>query len=317
MLIALARAGGVSVPIAAGAILSGVYFGDRGAPTSSCASLQAALTKTDHYTNVRFMLKTGALPLLLTLGAYTLLSLRNSMTAVDGTLLTALETQFRLSWLLFIPAVLMLVLPALRLPLPLSMAASALSAFLLTVLVQGVSVWETVKIALCGFTPIESLSGVLSGGGFFSMVGTMLLLLFAGGCTGIIGGMELLKPAKTALLRLSGRIGSFPTMVLASLASCMIFCNQTIAMIFCKELMEDVYPEAAHQEFSADMSCSVVTIAGLVPWCIACSVPLAMLDAGFDAIPFAFYLYLIPICYFFTKPLFFRKKTEKARENTL
>ena len=314
MLIALARAGGVAVPVAAGAILSGVYFGDRGAPTSSCATLQAALTKTDHYTNVRHMLKTGALPLALTLGIYTYLSFRNPITAVDETLLTALEEQFTLSWLLFIPAVLMLALPAVKVPLRICMGLSALAAFLLTVLVQKVPFLSAVGIALRGYAPGGVLESVLSGGGFFSMVGTMLLLLFAGGCTGIIGGMELLKPAKGFLNRLSGRIGPFPTMVIAGVASCMIFCNQTIAMIFCKELMEDVYSAGEHQEFSADMSCSVVTIAGLVPWCIACSVPLSMLGAGYGAIAYACYLYLIPICYFFTRRLFFPHK-EKSEVN--
>ncbi|MBR0311181.1 MAG: hypothetical protein IJQ98_02185, partial [Oscillospiraceae bacterium] len=53
VLIALARSGGVDPAVAAGAILSGVYFGDRGAPTSSCASLVAALTETELYRNVR------------------------------------------------------------------------------------------------------------------------------------------------------------------------------------------------------------------------------------------------------------------------
>ena len=312
MLIALARAGGVSVPVAAGAILSGVYFGDRGAPTSSCATLQAALTETDHYTNVRHMLKTGALPLVLTLAFYTYLSLRNPITAVDETLLTALENQFNLSWLLFIPAVIMLVLPAVKVPLRICMAISAAAAFLLTVLVQQVPLLSAVAIAFKGYAPGGVLENVLSGGGFFSMIATMLLLLFAGGCTGIIGGMELLKPAKDFLKRISARLGRYPTMVIASVASCMIFCNQTIAMIFCKELMEDVYADATHQEFAADISCSVVTIAGLIPWCIACSVPLSMLGAGFDALPYACYLYLIPLCYFFTKRLFFPNK-EKAR----
>lgn len=41
VLMALARSGGVSEAVTAGVILSGIYFGDRGAPTSSCASLVA------------------------------------------------------------------------------------------------------------------------------------------------------------------------------------------------------------------------------------------------------------------------------------
>lgn len=314
MLIALARAGGVSVPIAAGAILSGVYFGDRGAPTSSCATLLAALTDVDHYTNVRHMLKTGALPLALALGLYAVLSVRNPIVSVDTALLTALETQFHISWLLVIPAVLMLVLPAAKLPLRLCMALSAAAAFLLTVFVQRMPLLAAVGVALKGYAPEGALSGVLSGGGFFSMVDTFLLLIFAGGCTGVIRGLELLHPVSAGLTRLAGRFGLFPTAVIASLASCMVFCNQTIAMIFCAELTEDAYRDAAggRQEYAADLSCSVVTLAGLVPWCIACSVPLRMLDAGYSALPYAFYLYLIPICYFFTKRLFFPKRTADA-----
>lgn len=315
MLIALARAGGVPVPIAAGVILSGVYFGDRGAPTSSCASLQAALAKVDHYTNVRHMLKTGALPLVLTLAVYTVLSLRHPIQTVDGTLLDALEAQFRITWLLVIPAVLMLVLPACRVPLRLCMGLSAAAAFLLTVLVQDVPLGSALRIALLGYAPEGALAEVLSGGGFFSMVPTMLLLLFAGGCTGLISGMELLQPVKIRLLRLSDRGGRFPAMLLASLVSCMIFCNQTIAMIFCSELMGEAYPESGEgrQEFAADLSCSVVTLAGLVPWCIACSVPLTMLGAGFNALPYACYLYLIPLCYFLTKRLFFPNSERKRK----
>ena len=62
VLMALARSGGVSEAVTAGVILSGIYFGDRGAPTSSCASLVAALTETDLYGNVRRMFQTAALP---------------------------------------------------------------------------------------------------------------------------------------------------------------------------------------------------------------------------------------------------------------
>ena len=130
MLIALARAGGVSVSVTAGVILSGVYFGDRGAPTSSCAAMNAAVTKTDHYGNVRRMLRSAVLPLLLTLCVYTFLSLRNPITSVDGALLGALEENFTISWLLVIPAVIMLVLPLFKIPIRLCMGISALSAFL-------------------------------------------------------------------------------------------------------------------------------------------------------------------------------------------
>ena len=313
MLIALARAGGVSVALTAGVVLSGVYFGDRGAPTSSCAAMNAAITKTDHYGNVRRMLKSAALPMLLTLIVYTVLSLRNPITHADAALLTALEENFRISWLLVIPAVIMLVLPLFKIPIRLCMGASALAAFALAVFLQKMSVPAALLTALRGYAPGGALEAVLSGGGLLSMVSTMLLILFAGGCTGIIDGLALFTPAQRGLARLSRRIGRFPALCAASLGASMLFCNQTIALVFCKELMEKTYLDAGatREELALDLSCSVVTVAGLVPWCIACSVPLSMLDAGVSAIPCACYLYLVPICYFFTKRWFFPAKTKK------
>lgn len=310
MLIALARAGGVSVPVTAGVILSGVIFGDRGAPTSSCAALSAALTHTDHYANVRHMMKTAALPLILTLGIYTVLSLRHPLSGFDGTLLHTLDENFSFSWLLTLPALIMLVLPLLKVALPISMGLSALCAFVLTVALQRISPLQALGIAVLGYAPDSALAPVLSGGGFFSMVPTMLLLLCAGGCTAIIRGLHLLDRAQALLLRLSGRIGRFAVMFLLGFAAPMIFCNQTIAMIFCAELAEPMYGERARLEMMSDLSCSVVPSAALVPWCISCSVPLAMLGAGLRALPFACYLYLLPLCYFFTKRFYFRKAAE-------
>ncbi len=316
MLIALARAGGVSVSVTAGVILSGVIFGDRGAPTSSCASLAAALTKTDHYENVRHMLKTAALPLTITLCVYLLLSRLNPIVSVDFALLDALESEFRLSWLLLIPAAIMLVLPLLKVRLALSMGISAASAFVLTVTLQRTGLLPALRIALLGYAPEGVLAPVLSGGGFISMVPTMLLLLCAGGCTGLIRGLHLLDRAQTVLQSLSGRCGRFPVMFLLGVAAPMIFCNQTIAMIFCAQLMEKVYADggASNLEMMSDLSCSVVPCASLVPWCISCSVPLAMLNAGYGALPFACYVYLLPLCYFLTKKRFFpaERKTHPA-----
>ncbi|MBQ3092012.1 MAG: sodium:proton antiporter, partial [Clostridia bacterium] len=62
ILMAIARSGGIHPALAAGAIFSGVYFGDRGSPVSSAATVVAALTETDMYGNVKLMHKTAALP---------------------------------------------------------------------------------------------------------------------------------------------------------------------------------------------------------------------------------------------------------------
>lgn len=53
VLITIARAGGVSIPMTAGAILCGIYFGDRSSPMSSSLLLLSTLSETRLYDNVR------------------------------------------------------------------------------------------------------------------------------------------------------------------------------------------------------------------------------------------------------------------------
>ena len=48
-------------------------------------------------------------------------------------------------------------------------------------------------------------------------------------------------------------------------------------------------------ELAENIGNSTVNLAGLVPWAIAASVPLAAMEAGAEALPLSFYLYLLPL----------------------
>jgi len=84
------------------------------------------------------------------------------------------------------------------------------------------------------------------------------------------------------------------------MAACAIFCNQTIGIIMCRQCMHKNYGDSEDERIAMmlDIENSVVTIAGLVPWCIACSVPMKMLGLDVRSLPFACFLYLIPLCWF-------------------
>ena len=313
VLMALARSGGVSEAVTAGVILSGIYFGDRGAPTSSCASLVAALTETDLYGNVRRMFKTATLPYALCLAIYTVLSFRNPITAVDETMFRALEESFVISPWALLPALIMLVLPLMRVPIRTAMAISAALSFFFTVTIQGGGVFDTLRVMILGYHPTEGvLASVISGGGLIGMKTPLLMIPLAAFYTGILDGTDVLKPAQALLQRVSDRIGRFPAMVLLSIPASMVLCNQTIVVMIEHELVGAVYARdgAEHEEFAMDIANSGVLIAGLIPWCIACSVPLSALEVSAAAVPYACLLYLIPLCYLFTKRFFFPAKSK-------
>ena len=317
VLMTLARAGGVSEAVTAGAILSGIYFGDRGAPTSSCASLVAALTETELYGNVRRMHKTAALPVLLCFGIYYLLSRANPIRVVDEALLGLLRESFGESPWTLLPAVIMLALPLVKFPIRRAMALSAAAAFVLTVTMQGVPALSALRIAIHGYQPKNAaLAQVMAGGGFFSMFPTMVMNVFAAACTGMLEGMGLLETLRGRLTAMRERIGLLPTLTVAGTAVIMCVCNQTISVMMSHQLIGELYAREGkeHEELALDLSNSVVTIAGLIPWSIGCSVPLSMMNAGVSALPYACYLYLIPLCYFFTKKYIFPTEERKTRQ---
>ena len=313
ILMALARSGGVDPTVTAGAILSGVYFGDRCSPASSAASLVAAVTDTDLYRNVRQMLRTALLPTLLTAGIYALLSLRHPLAAVDGTVLGALEDRFVLSWRAMVPAAIMFLLPLFKVPIQWTIAASAAAAALLAVWQQGFSVTEVLSAAWSGYHPADgALSAVLSGGGITSMASSYVIVALAGLYSGILEGTGAIQPLSGRAEALAEKAGRFPAMIAATTLCAAVLCNQAVASMMGAQLLEGAYDD--REELAMDIENSGILIAGLIPWSIACSIPLAMLGAGNGAILYAFLLWLIPFCYLFTKKSFYPTRTNVSRE---
>ena len=314
VLMALARSGGVSEAVTAGVILSGIYFGDRGAPTSSCASLVAALTETDLYGNVRRMFQTAALPYALCLIAYTVLSFRNPIVTVDETMLDALAESFVISPWALVPALIMLILPLLRVPIRRAMAISAAAAFVITVTVQGGSVADALRIMVVGYHPTEGLlASVVSGGGLVSMLTPFLMIPLAALYTGIFDGTDVFQArAGSFSQRVSDCIGRFPAMVLLSILASMVLCNQTIVVMMEHQLIGAVYAKdgAEHEELAMDIANSGVTIAGLIPWCVSPAPFRSALGVGVGRVPTPSPASSYSACYLFTKRFFFPAKSK-------
>lgn len=300
ILMTIARASGVSTVIAGGAILSGVYFGDRGSPAASSASLVANETGTDASQNFKRMMPSALLPLGLCVLIYAALSLWNRPGAVDSALLTRFEGEFALSLWCLLPTCLLLALAFAGLKIKYVMAIDILASLVLTLVLQKTTLMDALRMMLLGYAPADpELSAILSGGGVASMLQIVCILLLSSGCSGIFEGTKMLSSVEGALRRLCGRIGRFPAMVLTSIAAACVFCNQTIGIIMCRQCMGGNYPDTEQGciELMLDIENSVVTLSGLVPWCIACSVPMGMLGLDVRSLPFACFLYLIPLCW--------------------
>ena len=300
----LARSGGVDPILTAGVLMSGVYFGDRCSPVSSSANMVAGITETKIFENVKIMMRTGLLPLIITFVIYAVLSFQNPISHVDEALLRQFEESFNLSLWDFLPAVLMLLLPLLHVDVMLSMGLSIASGVLVAWLVQGVPLMEVCKIAILGYHATgDGLDTILNGGGLVSMLEIVIVLLISCMYSGIFDGTQMLQTLQDRIGQACTRVGRFAVMVVLSIVSTMMFCNQTITTLMCNDLMEKPYLDGggSRQELAIDLENSVILIACSIPWAIGCSVPLSFFGVGPRAMLYAFFMYLVPICYLFTK----------------
>ena len=313
ILMSIARAGGVDPVLSAGAVMSGLYVGDRGSPASSASNLVAVVTHTDMRKNVRQMLKCSIVPFLLCCGIYALLSLRSPMQNMNTDILNMLGEEFSLQWYCIIPAVLMIVLPFCGVNVKLSMAVSLVSAFFAAVFVQQADVLACLKTMVLGYEAKNpALTDMLSGGGIVSMLEVCGILLISCSYGTIFKGTGMLTAVSDKIRRTSEKIGRFPTMLLMSAAILAVFCNQSASTIMQSNLAGELYGDSDGEKNlkMLDMENSVILLAGTVPWCIACSVPLAMFGADVRSIPLSIYLWMVPLWW-----LIRRKMTEKTVKN--
>lgn len=315
---ALARSGGVDPVITAGVIMSGIYFGDRGAPVSSSANMVAGITKTDILVNVRYMMKSCILPFIITLIVYAVLSVMNPISGVDAGIVRAFEEEFTLSLWAFVPAVLMLLLPLVKVGVIASIVISTISSVIIACLVQGVALLEVLKILVMGYESSgEGIGAILNGGGMISMLEVVGILLLSCAYSGIFSGTGMLNGLLEIITKGCRRFGRFAMSVTVSVVSSALFCNQTISTLMCSDLLTKPYLETdgSRQELAIDMENSVILIACMIPWSIGCTVPLTFMGADIRSVPWAVYMYLVPLCYFFTKKHWFENRDNTAQTN--
>ena len=118
----------VSPVLTGGAVLSGVFVGDRCSPVSTSALLVAAVTDTDIYRNIRHMVRSALVPFILTCFIYLMIGFRFSHTEVRIDLEGIFSKAFVLHWVALLPAAVILLFSVCRVNVRIAMAASIMSA---------------------------------------------------------------------------------------------------------------------------------------------------------------------------------------------
>ena len=235
---------GVPVVLTGGAVLSGVFFGDRCSPVSTSALLVAELTKTSIFDNIKRMVRTALAPCLVSCAVYALLGCLAPHG--EGTLdLEALfSREFDLSLWAAIPAAVILILSLLRVNVKLAMGASILSAVPLCLWLQGHAPLSLLRTALAGFAAADAqVAAMLDGGGVVSMLRVGAIVCLSSSYSVLFQKTGLLDLVKGAIGRLAHRTGPFFATLVTSALAGMVACNQSLTILLvhqlCRELRDD------------------------------------------------------------------------------
>ena len=282
-----------------GAIMAGSYFGDRCSPMSTSALLVAAITKTDIFTNCRLMVKTAVVPSILTCIIYASMGILFQGSSTSSNAAELFCRSFNLSWITLVPAALVIILSARRIDVKAIMITSTIAAAIIASEIQHMPLSEIFASCLLGFHPADpDLARLASGGGIVSMADVVAIICISSSYAGMFSGTGFLEAIQTHMTILSQRITPFGTIIATSIITSMISCNQTLATMLTHQLCQSVEPDP--QRLAIHLENTVIIISALIPWSIACSAFLAIIDAPLASVPLACYLYFIPLWNFLT-----------------
>lgn len=307
----ISNAMGISPVLTGGAILSGIFFGDRCSPMSTSALLVAELTGTDIYKNIRNMVRSSIGPFTLSCLLYLLLGLSKRTSGASDAVWGLFSQNFSLHWTVVIPAALVLILAALRVKVRFAMAASIAAAGALCVAAQGMDILTLLQTMLFGFHAKNAqLAAMMDGGGVTSMFKVIAIVFLSSCYAGIFNGTGLLVGIRRQLHRLGEKISPFGSLLITSVITNMAACNQTLSIMLTHQLLDGMVPDK--ERLALHLEDTAVVIAPLVPWSVASATPLATIGAPGACILAAFYLILLPL-WSFTVEFARWKKTKRLQ----
>ena len=291
--VSIGKTMGVNPYYVGGAVLSGIYFGDRCSPMSTSALLIAELTKTNLYTNIKLMIKTSIIPFIVTCLFYLLLGFKSTISNISVNVTENFKQNYNLNIIVIIPAILIVILSILKINVKKTMLVSIVISFIIAIFIQRDSIVALINYCIFGYHhPNERLNLMMKGGGILSMVNVSLIVGISSSYSGIFKETKMLVSLKKYLKDFSKKTSSYFVIFLSSIISGAIACNQSLGTILTNELCGELVEK---QKMAIILENTIVLLAGLIPWNIAMEVPLKAIDVGIMAGVYAFYLYFLPL----------------------
>jgi NhaC family Na+:H+ antiporter len=275
-LVGVGAALGIPLPMVAGAIISGAYFGDKMSPLSDTTNLAPAMAGTDVFSHIRHMVYTTVPGFIIALILYGVIGMQYAGGTLEapqiGTMLETMDATFYIHPLLLLPPLLVILMVVKRTPpLPALLGGTVIGG-ICAVATQSSSLADVIAAAHSGYvsaTGVAEVDGLLTRGGLMSMMETVALIVCALSFGGIMERTGMLEVIAGSLLKMVKGTGSLvTTTVVSCIGMNAVASDQYISIVIPGRMYKDAFEERGlhPKNLSRALEDSGTLTSPLIPW---------------------------------------------------
>ncbi len=267
---------GVPGPMAAGAIISGAYFGDKMSPLSDTTNLAPAMAGANLFDHVRHMLYTTGVSLIIALVGFAILGFRFAGSSLDTSNIDALmdlmSKNFTITPVLLIVPIIVIVMVAKKVPAIPGLFIGVLLGGAAAMLTQNASfaaVMSSMQDGVVSETGNEILDTLLTRGGYQSMMWTISLILAALSFGGTLEKTGMLESIAKRVLKYAKSTGSLVTAtIFTSIFTNVLAGDQYLSIVLPGKMYKDEFHRRglAPRNLSRCLEDAGTLTSPLVPW---------------------------------------------------
>ena len=282
---------GLSPAVAAGAIISGAYFGDKMSPLSDTTNLAPAVAQTDLFTHIRHMVWTTTPSFVIALVLFTFMGFgveSGSDSETLAMLQTTLDASFNVTPLALIPLAVVFFMAFRKVPpLPTILFGALLGGFtaivlqpqtvlafadspdLTPALAMTKGIWLALADGYVSATGIPEVDDLLSRGGMSSMLVTIWLILTAMAFGAVLEHSGMLMRLIESALKAARSTGSLMvTVVFTAIGINVVAADQYIAIVLPGKMFKAEFQRRGldPKNLSRVIEDSGTLTSPLVPW---------------------------------------------------
>lgn len=288
-LIGIAGVLDISLGMAAGAVISGAYFGDKMSPLSDTTNLAPAMAGGELFSHIKYMSYTTVPTFIVALIVFIIIGFTQDTSKIVDTsiILNDIESAFNITgWLFIVPAVVIFLIVKKTSPL-IALLIGTLLGGVFAIIFQPQIVMQITDAASLTFesaykgvmnaitietsiaTDNENLVKLFKAKGMSGMLGTIWLIICAMVFGGVMDAIGALSRISQALLSLATTtFGLFASTVASCLALNVTASDQYLAIVVPGKMFKKAYEDKglAPENLSRTLEDSGTVTSVLVPW---------------------------------------------------